>query len=332
MRIIVDAFGGDKAPLEIIKGCSIAQNTYGYDIILVGCEKKIRQTAADNDISLENISIRNAEGIIGMNDTPTDIMKSKNDCSMAEGLRALANGDGDAFISAGNSGALAVGATFIVKRIKGIKRCAFAPVIPKSKGCFMLLDSGANSECRAEMLNQFGLMGSLYMEKVMGINNPRVGLVNVGTEDHKGDELRKETYKLLKQSGLNFIGNIEARDIPLDAADVVVTDGFTGNVILKLYEGMAAALFGKFKEVMTANFKTKLASAFILPELRSMKKQIDYKEYGGAPLMGVSKPVFKVHGNAEAKTVSGAIRLTGEYARGRVAESITETLGKLNQE
>ena len=330
MKIIVDAFGGDNAPKEIIKGCIMAQNAYGYDIVLVGDEKKIREVAGENDLPLENISIRNASGVIDMNDSPTDIMRRKKDSSMAEGLRLLSDDEGDAFISAGNSGALAVGATLIVKRIKGIKRCAFAPVIPKSKGFFMLLDSGANAECRAEMLVQFGIMGSIYMNKVMGIKNPRVCLVNVGVEDHKGDELRKEAYNLLKESPINFKGNIEAREIPMDGADVVVADGFTGNVILKLYEGMAGALMGKFKEAMTANLKTKIASLFILPELRKMKKQIDYNEYGGAPLIGISKPVFKVHGNAEAKTLSNAIRLTGEYVKGRVVEAISESLKDLS--
>lgn len=326
MRISVDAMGGDNAPREILKGCVLARERFGYDITLVGNERTIRKAAAESDISLENMSIRNAEGVIGMNDAPTDVMKSKRDCSMAKGLEMLAGDEGDAFVSAGNSGALAVGATLIVKRIKRIKRCAFAPVIPKSKGFFMLLDSGANADCRPDMLRQFGIMGSVYMQKVMNVNNPRVGLVNIGSEDHKGDELRIESYKLLKESGINFVGNIEARDIPIDAADVVVTDGFTGNVILKLYEGMASALFGKFKEAMTKNFKAKLAGAMLLPELREMKKQMNYKEYGGAPLIGISKPVFKAHGNSDAETFCGAIRVAGEYVKGGVAECITRSL------
>ncbi len=327
MKIIVDAMGGDNAPLEIIKGCRMACDEYKYDIILVGNEDKIKKSASDNNVSLDGMEIINAEQVLTMDDAPTDVMKAKKDCSMGVGLRLLKENKGDAFVSAGNSGALVVGATLIVKRIRGIKRCAFAPVIPKEKGFFMLVDSGANIECRPEMLKQFAMMGSLYMQNVMGINNPRVGLANIGTEEHKGDEIRHETYKLLKDSNLNFIGNIEAREIPIDAADVVVTDGFTGNIILKLYEGMAITLMNKFKGVLSSNLKTKIAAAMIMPELKNMKKQIDYNEYGGAPLIGISKPVFKAHGSSKAKTIKSAIRLTGEYVKGNVVEKISKQLG-----
>ena len=326
MKIVVDAFGGDNAPLEIIKGSRMAVDEYNYDIILVGDELKIKNVAKENNISLSGISIHNASDVITMEDEPTDIMKSKNESSMAVGLKLLKDGQGDAFVSAGNSGALVVGATLIVKRIRGIKRCAFAPVVPKASGFFMLVDSGANAECRPEMLEQFGVMGSIYMQEVMNVKNPRVGLVNVGVEEHKGDELRHNTYNLLKQSKLNFIGNIEARDIPIDAADVVVADGFTGNVILKLYEGMAMALMGKFKGVFKKNLKTKLAASMIMPELKEMKSGIDYNEYGGAPLIGISKPVFKAHGSSNAKTIKNAINLTANYVKGNVVKKISDRL------
>ena len=329
MKIIVDAFGGDNAPLEIIKGCEMAVNELGYEIILVGNETVIKTEAEKNKISLAHMTIKHTDEVIATDDDPMSVMKEKNNSSMAVGLQMLARGEGDAFVSAGNSGALAVGATLIVKRIRGIKRCAFAPVIPKNDGFFMLIDSGANVETRPEMLKQFGIMGSIYMENVMVVKDPRVGLVNIGTESNKGDELRFEAYKLLSESGLNFIGNIESRDIPKDAADVVVTDGFTGNIILKLYEGMASAVFGKFKEVLNKNVKTKLAAAMIMPELKDMKKQMDYNEYGGAPLIGISKPVFKAHGSSKAITFKNAIRLTGEYVKRNVVGTITAVVKDL---
>ena len=326
MKVIVDAFGGDNAPQEIIKGAKLAADELGYDIVLVGDEEKIKGEAIKNNVLIENMQIVHAPDVISMEDAPTDILKSKNNSSMAVGLRLLAQGEGDAFVSAGNSGALCVGATLIVKRIKGVKRCAFAPVIPKSNGFFMLIDSGANVECRPEMLKQFGIMGSIYMKNVMTVANPRVGLVNVGTESTKGDELRFEAFNLLKDSNINFIGNIEAREIPADCADVVVTDGFTGNIILKFYEGMAKEMFSKFKNIFVKSFKNKLASAVLMPDIQEMKKHIDYKEYGGAPLIGISKSVFKAHGNSDAKTFKNAIRLAGEYTKRNIVKLISESI------
>ena len=326
MKIIVDAFGGDNAPLEIIKASRMACDEFGYEIVLVGDESKIKSVAEKNKISLENILIEHAPDVISMEEHPTEIMKSKVNSSMAQGLRMLSENKGDAFVSAGNSGALCVGATLIVKRIKGIKRCAFAPVIPKSNGFFMLIDSGANIECRPEMLRQFGVMGSVYMKNVMTVANPRVGLVNIGTEKTKGGESLFEAFNLLENSDINFIGNIEARDIPGDVADVVVTDGFTGNVILKFYEGMAKALLGKFKDILTKDFKNKIAASIIRPDIIEMKKHMDYKGYGGAPLIGISKSVFKAHGNSDAKTFKNAIRLAAEYSKRNVVKLITDSL------
>ena len=256
MKIIVDAFGGDNAPLEILKGCAEAVAEYGVNILLVGSKRKIEKVATENGILLYHMEIIDVEDVITNEDDPSEIIKSKNNCTMAHGLKLLAQGEGEAFISAGNSGALVMGATFIVKRIKGIKRCAFAPVVPKNNGCFMLIDCGANVECRPEMLKQFGVMGSIYMNKVMGVKNPRVGLVNIGIEEHKGGDFQHEAYKKLKESNLNFVGNVEAREVPVDAADVVVTDGFTGNIMLKLFEGVALTLMGKIKNVFGSNLKT----------------------------------------------------------------------------
>ena len=331
MKIAIDAFGGDNAPLEIIKGAKMAFEEYKIDITLVGDEKIIKKVCQENNINLEGIEIKHAPDTISMEDSPTEITRSKKESSMAIGLKMLKEGEFDGFISAGNSGALTVGSTLIVKRIKGIKRCAFAPVAPKQTGFFMLIDSGANSECRPEMLYQFGLMGSIYMEKVMGIKRPRVGLVNVGTERHKGDTLRKETFEILSKSNLNFIGNIESRDIPKDAADVVVCDGFTGNIILKMYEGMASVLMGKFKDVLSKNIKTKLAASLILPELKNMKKDMDYNEYGGAAIIGISKPVFKAHGSSKAKTIKNAIRLTKNYIQNDVIKIISQSINSTGE-
>lgn len=330
MKIIVDAFGGDNAPLEIIKGCRMAKDEYGFQIVLTGNEKKIKKVCEENNLKTDDMEIIDALDNISMEDEPGEILESKSQSSMAVGLQNLADGVGDAFVSAGNSGALVTGATMITKRLKGVLRCAFAPIIPKNKGSFMLIDSGANSQCRAEMLRQFGIMGSIYMEKVMKIKNPKVGLANVGVEEHKGDILRKESYKLLSESGINFIGNVEARDIPLEGADVIVADGFTGNIILKLYEGMASLLFGKFKEILSKNLKTKLAASLILTDIKDMKNQIDYNQYGGAPLMGISKPVFKAHGSSTAVTIKNAIRLTGDYVKENVTKTISEVLEDMN--
>ena len=329
MKIIVDAFGGDNAPLEIIKGCAEATKELDIDILLTGDEQEIRRVAKENEISLDRITIADAPDVITMEDSAGDIMKSKSNSSMAVGLKKLAAGEGDAFLSAGNSGALVVGATMIVKRIKGVKRVAFAPVMPKDKGFFMLIDSGANVDCKPEMLRQFGVMASIYVEKVMGVKNPRVGLANVGVEDHKGGELQHAAFALLKDSPINFIGNIEARDIPFDAADVVVADGFTGNCILKLYEGVAMVMMGKIKKIFKKSVKNTIAASLIMKDLKGLKKEMDYNEYGGAPIMGAAKPVFKAHGSSKAKTIKSALRLTKAYVEGNVVKEIADSIQAL---
>lgn len=326
MRIIVDAFGGDHAPLEVIKGCQMVVEEKNINIVLVGREDTIKKAADENNISLENMEIADAPDIISMNDAGSEIMKSKSNSSMAIGLKLLAEGKGDAFVTAGNSGAVVVGSTFMIKRIKGIKRPAFSPVMPNMATNFMLIDSGANIECRPEMLQQFGIMGSIYMERVMKTKNPRVALLNVGTEEHKGGDVQHEAFKLLQNSNINFIGNVEGRDIPFDAADVVVADGFTGNVFLKTYEGTAMAILNRFKAVLNKNLKTKIAAGLIMSDLKELKKTIDYNEYGGAPIMGVCKPVFKAHGSSKAKTIRNAILQTASYVEGDVIGEITKEI------
>lgn len=326
MKIIVDAFGGDNAPLEILKGCAEAVQELDIDILLTGSETEIRRVAKEDNISLNRMEIADTPDVITMEDHAGEILKSKSNSSMALGLKKLAAGEGDAFLSGGNSGALVVGTTMIVKRIKNIKRVAFAPVLPKRKGFFMLIDCGANVECKPEMLRQFGVMGSIYMNKVMEVQNPRVGLANIGTEEHKGGELQHEAYALLKESKLNFVGNIEAREVPDDAAEVVVTDGFTGNMLLKMYEGVSTTMMRMIKEIFTKNGKNKLAASLVLKDMTAMKKTMDYNEYGGAPIMGAAKPVFKTHGSAKAKTVKNALRLTKAYVAGNVVDEITASV------
>ncbi len=326
MKIIVDAFGGDNAPLEIIKGCADAVQEFGVDILLTGKEDVIRKTAAENGISLDKMEIENCDEVITMHDSAESVLKAKKDSSMGAGFRLLNEGRGDAFISAGNSGALCVGATLAVKRIKRIKRPAFAPVIPSETGCLMLLDGGANVDCRPEMLFQFAVMASVYMERVMKIPNPRIGLANVGSEDHKGTELYRETYALLKDSELNFVGNVEGRDIPAGVCDVVVCDGFTGNMILKTYEGVAAVLMKQIKSIFSGSVKGKLAAAMVLKDLKDMKNRFDYNTYGGAPILGSSKPVFKAHGSSKARTIKNAIRLCIDYVNADAINEISSAL------
>ena len=330
MKIIVDAFGGDNAPLEIIKGAVDAKNEYGVDIVLTGDEDTIRRVAKENEISLDGIAIVHAPDVFTNNDQPSSIRtKAKANTSLATGFRLLKDGEGDAFLSAGNSGAIGAGSMFIVKRIKGVKRVAFAPVIPNMTGKFMLIDSGINTDVRPKVLQQFAVMGSVYMNKVLGIDNPRVGLANVGTEEHKGDELRQETYKLLQKTPVNFVGNVEGRDIPLDGADVVVCDGFTGNLIIKTYEGVAIGLLKKIKGIFTKSVKNKLAAALVLKDMKEFKATMDLDEFGGTAVLGCSKPVFKAHGNANAKTIKNAIRVCMGYVDNRVIETVTEALSTL---
>ena len=326
MKIIIDAFGGDNAPLEIIKGCAQAIEAHGVEIILTGKESTIREVAASNGISLDKMEIVDCDEVITMHDQADSVLKTTKNSSMAVGIRLLSEGKGDAFISAGNSGALCVGATLGVKRIKGIKRPAFAPVLPSANGYFMLIDGGANVDCRPEMIHQFAVMASIYMEKVMKVKNPRIGLANVGTEDHKGTELYRESYQILKNSNLNFIGNVEGRDIPRGVCDVVVCDGFTGNMILKTYEGVAAVLMNEVKNVFATSAKGKMAAALVMKQLKDMKNRFDYNSIGGAPILGSSKPVFKAHGDAKARTIVNAIGLSKSYVEAKAIDEISSSL------
>ncbi len=327
MKILVDAMGGDNAPLEIIKGSIQAHNEYGVDIILVGQEDVIKSVSDENNLDISDFTVVNASEVIATDEEADSVLKKKTDSSMSVALKMLSQGEGDAFVSAGNSGALCVGGTLIAKRIRGIKRPGFAPILPHfGGGCFMLIDAGANLETRPEMILQYAVMGSAYMKNVMKVDNPRVGLINVGAEEHKGMELHHKTFELLKNADINFIGNVEGRDLPYGNCDVAVCDGFTGNVVLKTYEGTAKAIMGKVKELFSKNAKSKLAAALVMGDLKKMVKEFDYNEYGGAPIMGTLKPVFKAHGSAKAKTFKNAVRLTKEYVEADVINEITNAL------
>ena len=331
MKIIVDAFGGDNAPHEVIKGCARAVKELGVEIVLTGSREKIESCAKELDVSLDGISIIHTDEVFDIHEEPVQIIKSGKNTSMGVGLKLLHDGGGDAFVSAGSTGALVVGATMTVKRIKGIKRVALAPIIPADKGSFILMDAGANTDCRPEMLLQFAIMGSAYMEKVMGIKNPKVALVNIGAEETKGRDLEIETYKLLKESSLNFCGNVEARDIPNGDYQVVVTDGYTGNVLLKLYEGMVKFFSRKLKGILSG-INGKISALLVLGKIKAFKKQMDYSEVGGSLMMGSCKPVIKAHGSSSANAFYNAIRQAKKCIDEKVIDeislSISENSGK----
>ena len=331
-RIIVDAFGGDNAPACCIQGALLARQKWGMDVAVVGDAQAIRSCAAKEGLSLDDIEIIGANGVIEMCDDPGEILKSKKDCSMAEGLRRVAAGDGDAFVSAGSTGALVMGSTFYIKRIQGIKRAALAVSVPTPKQPYLLIDSGANVECRPEMLQSFGIMGSVYMERVMGVTSPRVGLLNVGTEESKGGELQHMAFALLKASPLNFIGNVEARDVPGGGCDVLVCDGFSGNVVLKLTEGAASSLMGMIKGVFLSGTAGKRAALLVKKKMSALKRTLDYREAGGAPLMGVRRPVIKAHGSSDAKAIMNAIHQAAVFAESNAIDAITRAVAQAAQE
>ena len=333
MRIIVDAFGGDNAPLEILKGAAMAVASYDCDILLVGDEQIIRQVAEENGISLDRMEIEHTVDVMPMDAHPKSFLRQYKDSSMAVALRLLSEGRGDAAVSAGSTGALLMGGTFIVKRVKGVSRPALAPVMPSDADPFMLIDCGANADCRPEMLVQFAHMGSIYMSHMYPREGgPRVGLLNVGTEDTKGGELQLATFPLLKESGLNFIGNVEARDVPAGVADVVVADGFAGNVLLKTMEGTVDMLLKNMKQSFMSSLRTKIGAALVLPGLRGLKKKLSTSEYGGAVLLGINKPVIKAHGNSKADGFCSAIRVASEFAASGAIAQIEEIMSKKKSE
>lgn len=327
MRIAIDAFGGDNAPLEIIKGAALASKEYNVDITLTGNKETIDNLIKQYSISFSgDLKVIHTDDVITMDDDPTSIIKAHSESSMALAFNELKNNEADAFVSAGSTGAVVVGGTLIVKRIKGVKRPALGALIPSPDGHYMLMDMGANAECRPEMLKQFGIMASVYMEKVAGINNPKIGLLNIGTEESKGDELRTESYKLLSEAPINFVGNVESREMPKGICDAVITDGFTGNIALKLIEGTSMTLFKLIKNVLKKNIFNTLAAAIIKKDLYALKNMMDSSEVGGALLLGVSKPVVKAHGSSDARAIKNAIGQAKLIVENKVIEKISDNI------
>ena len=316
MRIIIDAMGGDNAPEEIVKGAVRAKRELGVDVTLVGIEERVRECLAAE--GCDDIDVVNATEIVTMEDDPSTAIRRKKDSSMAVALNLLRDGAGDAVVSAGSTGALLTGATLTVKRIRGIRRAALAPVLPAGEHGVMLIDCGANVECTAEYLLQFAFMGSFYARKLMGCEAPRVGLLNVGTEDTKGGTLQHQAFALLKKAGdegrINFVGNVEGTDVFAGKAEVVVTDGFTGNVLLKTTEGVIKFMMGALKGVFYKSTVNKLAAAVLKGDLKEMKKSMDVNEVGGTALIGISKPVVKAHGSSNAASIFAAVRQAIAFA------------------
>lgn len=330
MKLIIDAMSGDNAPEAIVSGCVMAAREFGQEYVLVGKEDVIRDLLKKENAEDLPISIHPAADVIDMHDDPATAVRRKKDSSMSAALYLLRDGGGDAVISAGNTGALLSGATLVNKRIKGIRRAALPTALPCKGGRVLLLDSGANAECTPEYLLQFAYMGSFYMEKVMGVKNPRVGLVNNGAEDTKGDTLRKETYQMLQQAAaegrINFVGNVEGSDVPKGACDVAVADGFTGNVMLKTVEGVASFLMGELKSMFLQSTRTKLAYLLLKPAMGGLKKMMSASEVGGAPFLGISKPVFKAHGSSDARAIRSAVKQAMAYVDADVVSEIERNI------
>lgn len=312
MKIILDVMGGDNSPETFVEGAVNAVKEFGCEITLVGDEIQILSAFADNGYSMDNIEIVDAPVFINMEDNAMSVVREKKDSSMNVGLKLLADGQGDAFVSSGNTGALLAGATFIVRRIRGL-RAAIGTILPLAKPT-LLVDSGANINVTPENLEQFAKMGSIYMERLHGIKNPTVALINNGVEETKGTDLLRETYQKLLDSEVNFVGNIEGKDIPFGKADVIVTDGFTGNVVLKLTEGFGKFMIEQMKDLFMKNPMTKASALMLKSSLKSFKKKFDASEYGGAPILGISKPVIKAHGSSDAKAIKNAIKQAIYYA------------------
>ena len=323
MRIIIDAMSGDNAPLEIIKGVGLAANEYKEEqFILVGNEEIIKKIASEENVDISKMEIVHTEGVISMHDDPLSIAKEKRDSSMGVALKLLADGNGDVLVSAGNTGALFAGSSLIVKKMKGILRPAIGTIMPFTPPV-LLLDSGANIVIAEENMEQFAHMGSAFMKKMYGLESPRVGILNNGEEDCKGLELQINSYKRLSaDEDINFVGNIEGNKVMNNACDVLVTDGFTGNILLKTVEGMGKMMLGVMKGIFYKNLISKISALMVKKSLGGVKKNFDPAEHGGAPILGISKPVIKAHGSSKAKAFKSAIRQAIQYVNSGIIEDI----------
>lgn len=326
MKIAIDAMGGDHAPKEIVLGAMKALDTFkDLHITLVGDETKIKEYMKEQ----EKLAILHTEEVISGTDEPVRAVRRKKNSSMVLAAKEVSEGRADACISAGNTGALMAAGLFVVGRIEGIERPALAPTLPTIGGeGFVLLDVGANADAKPEHLVQYAIMGSIYSQKVRGIENPRVGLLNIGTEEKKGNELTKHTYEMLQNTDIHFIGNVEARELLNGVADVVVTDGFTGNMVLKTIEGTAMSVMKMLKSALMSSFKTKMAAAILKQDLMKIKSQMDYSEYGGAGLFGLKAPVIKAHGSSDANAIFNAVRQTCDMIEHQVNDTIRQTVEK----
>jgi glycerol-3-phosphate acyltransferase PlsX len=335
MKIIIDAMGGDNAPAEIVRGAAEAVREFGVSVILVGRQEEIRACLDREDAAGlgDKIGVVHASELVAMEDDPTTVLRTKKDSSMSVALRLLRDGAGDACISAGSTGALLAGATLIVKRIGGIRRAALAPVLPNGDRGVMLIDCGANVDCTPEYLLQFAFMGSFYAKHILGCPDPRVGLLNVGTEETKGGGLQNETFRALKEAhangNLNFIGNIEARDVLFNTVDVVVADGFAGNVMLKTIEGTSIYIMNNLKEIFTANRRSKVAAFTIKKRLEEFRKKVDPSEVGGTALLGISRPVIKAHGSADARALKNAVLQAVHFVQADVPNEIAKNISHM---
>ena len=338
MNIIIDAMGGDNAPLEIVKGALSAHARFDCDITLTGDETAIRAAAAQCGAAQlpAGITIHPTTETVDMCDDPSTVFRRKKDTSMGVGLTMLREGQGDALVSAGSTGALLTGATLITKRIHGIRRAAMAPVIPTTTGSAVLIDCGANAECTPEYLLQFAYLGNFYAQRVLNVARPRVGLLNIGAEDSKGTDLQKQTLALLREADsrgdLHFIGNIEAKDAIKGGCDVIVTDGFSGNIMLKTIEGVGSFAGSALKTMFKKNLLTKLAALLVMPGLNEFKARLDPNKVGGTAFIGIARPVIKAHGASNAEAIENAIGQATAFARSGLIEKIEENVNLMKIE
>lgn len=332
MRIVIDGMGGDNAPQDIVKGAVDALDLIDDEIIIVGDREAIHEELSKHKYDPDRLAVVHAEEVIENDEPPVKAVRTKKKSSIVIGLKMVKRGEGDLFISAGSTGAILAGSLFNIGRIQGIDRPTLATIYPVLGGKPALMaDAGANPECKPANLLEFGVMGSIYMEKVLDRSNPSVGLVNLGTEESKGTTLTKAAYELLTRSHLNFVGNVEAREVPQGACDVIVCDGFTGNVILKLTEGLGLHILKLLKDMFTATSRSKMGALLLKPQIMEMKSDFDYTEYGGAPILGVKGPVVKMHGSSNANAVKNSIIKAVPFAKEKVVEIIQESVLEIEE-
>ena len=334
MKIVIDAMGGDNAPRSTVEGAVLALKNFPVEIVLTGDKEKIEKALESYEYDKSRLEIIHTTQKIENEDKPVKAIRSKKDSSMVVGLNLVKDKKADGIVSAGNTGALLAGGLFVLGRLKGIDRPALCSYLPTREGVSILIDAGANADCKPQNILEFGMMGSAYARGVLKLQNPKVGIVNIGAEEGKGNELTKKAYELLKENtiDINFVGNVEARDIPSGDVDVIVCDGFTGNVVLKLTEGVAMTMFSMLKSAFTKNAVTKLGALLSKGGLMDMKKRLDYKEYGGAPFMGVDGCLIKAHGSSDSKAIMNAVRQAIAFNEGNVLENIKSSLRKIRED